>query len=92
MAVETSVPPAPAAEEVDGDEYLEGVIERLAGEGQRLVLSIAETASMLGISRGLAYDLARRGELPTMQLGRRLVVPRTALASFIASRSAVVAS
>lgn len=47
-----------------------------------MVFSITETASLLGISRGLAYELARRGELPTMQLGRRRVVPRSALARY----------
>ncbi len=36
------------------------------------VASVPETATMLGISKDLAYDLARRGELPgAFQLGRR---------------------
>lgn len=36
------------------------------------VASIADAAEMLGISKDLAYDLARRGELPgAFQLGRR---------------------
>jgi Helix-turn-helix domain len=33
---------------------------------------------MLGISRALAYQLVR-GELPSIRLGRRVVVPRAAL-------------
>jgi excisionase family DNA binding protein len=56
--------------------------KRLAKEPaptERLTFSIPETAQLLGISRGLAYDLARRGELPTMRFGRRRVVPRAAL-------------
>ena len=50
-------------------------------EAERLTLSIAETAAMLGISRNLAYDLARRGELPgVIKLGqKRLVVSRVAI-------------
>ncbi len=44
-----------------------------------LTLSIAETARRLGISRGLAYELVARGELPSLRLGRRIVVPRRAL-------------
>ena len=32
-------------------------------------------AGLLGISRDLAYKMARSGELPTVQLGRRYVVP-----------------
>ncbi|MGO9661656.1 MAG: helix-turn-helix domain-containing protein [Acidimicrobiales bacterium] len=36
------------------------------------VVSVPEAAQLLGISKDLAYDLARRGELPgAFQLGRR---------------------
>lgn len=36
------------------------------------VASVPEAANLLGISKDLAYDLARRGELPgAFQLGRR---------------------
>lgn len=39
------------------------------------VASVPEAAEMLGISKDLAYDLARRGELPgAFQLGRRWLV------------------
>ncbi|MGH9169716.1 MAG: helix-turn-helix domain-containing protein [Acidimicrobiales bacterium] len=49
----------------------------------RLVLSVSEAAELLGISRDLAYDLAARGELPTLRLGRRIVVPRARLLELI---------
>jgi len=45
----------------------------------RLCLSIPETARMLGISRGLAYGLARSGKIPVLHLGKRLLVPKIAL-------------
>lgn len=47
----------------------------------RLTYSVAEAAAMLGISRNLAYELARRGELPgTIKLGqKRIVVSRIAI-------------
>ena len=45
----------------------------------RLCLSIPETARMLGISRGLAYELARSGQIPVLRLGKRLLVPKVAL-------------
>ena len=47
--------------------------------GERLALSVEEAGALLGISRDLAYDLVARGELPSVRLGRRLVVPRRAL-------------
>ena len=46
---------------------------------ERLALSVEEAGALLGISRDLAYDLVGRGELPSVRLGRRLVVPRRAL-------------
>ena len=46
---------------------------------ERLALSVEEAGSLLGISRDLAYDLVARRELPSVRLGRRLVVPRRAL-------------
>ena len=51
----------------------------------RLTLSVAEAGAMLGISRNLAYDLARRGELPgVIKLGqRRLVVSRVAISKLL---------
>ena len=49
----------------------------------RLVISVSEAAEILGISRGLAYELARVGQLPSLRLGRRLVVPRAALLTWL---------
>jgi excisionase family DNA binding protein len=43
------------------------------------VLSVTEAAELLGISRAFAYELVARGELPSIHLGRRVVVPRVAL-------------
>jgi excisionase family DNA binding protein len=39
-----------------------------------LVLSVAEAAEMLGISRTLAYELVARDELPALRLGGRIVI------------------
>ena len=48
-----------------------------------LTISVPEAGTLLGISRALAYELAARGELPTLRLGRRLVVPRAALLAMV---------
>lgn len=52
-------------------------------EHDRLTVSVEEAAALLGISRALAYELVRRGDLPCLRLGRRVVVPRKALENFI---------
>jgi len=45
----------------------------------RLTWTVAEAAQLLGISRTCAYEAAHRGELPVRTIGRRMVVPRSAL-------------
>jgi excisionase family DNA binding protein len=45
----------------------------------RKTLSVEEAAHVLGIGRGSAYEAVRRGELPAIRIGKRLVVPRAAL-------------
>jgi len=53
------------------------------------VLTVAEAANMLGISRSLAYELVARHELPAVRLGRRIVVPHRAIEDLLASACAV---
>ena len=50
---------------------------------ERLTLTIEEAAQILGISRGLAYELARGGRLPVIRFGRRLLIPRGALENML---------
>ena len=49
-------------------------------------LNLPEAAAVLGISRNLAYTLAREGKfpVPVISLGRRLVVSREALKRLLA--------
>ena len=42
-------------------------------------MTVAEAGTALGISRGSAYEAAHRGDLPTIRIGRRLLVPTAAL-------------
>ena len=51
--------------------------------GDQLVVSVAEAGHLLGVSRAFAYELAARGELPTIHLGRRIVVPKVALLAMV---------
>lgn len=41
----------------------------------RLTCTIPEAAQLLGIGRDAAYAAAHRGEIPTLAIGRRLIVP-----------------
>lgn len=46
---------------------------------EKMVYTIQEFARILGIGRSLAYELARRGEIPVLELGRRKLIPKTAV-------------
>ena len=46
---------------------------------EKLVLTVAEAGELLGVCRPHAYKLVKLGQIPTIRLGRRLVVPRSAL-------------
>lgn len=50
---------------------------------ERLTMSVEEASEALGISRSLAYELVRRGELPSLRLRRRIVVPVRALVDLV---------
>jgi excisionase family DNA binding protein len=45
-----------------------------------LVLNVTEAGNLLGVSRSTAYELVRTGELDSVQLRRRVVVPVAAVA------------
>lgn len=40
----------------------------------RRTLTVDEAAEILGISRGSAYEAVRQGEIPTIRIGRRILV------------------
>lgn len=46
---------------------------------EALTMTVEEAAAALNISRGLAYEAARDGRIPTIKIGRRLLVSRRAL-------------
>lgn len=54
-------------------------------------MTVEEAAHALGIGRASAYEAARRGELPVLRIGRRLVVPVDALEAMLARPAAMLA-
>jgi excisionase family DNA binding protein len=55
-------------------------LDQLAGKA---TITVEQAARVLGLGRTAAYDAARRGELPTRRLGRRLFVPVPALLDWL---------
>jgi len=46
---------------------------------EKSVYTVPQVAKILGINRNLAYELVRRGDLPALRLGKRLVCPKQAI-------------
>jgi excisionase family DNA binding protein len=55
---------------------------------ERRVVTLDEAAVILRISRGSAYEAARRKEIPTIRIGRRLLVPVAALERMLTGNAA----
>jgi excisionase family DNA binding protein len=55
---------------------------------ERLTLTVPEVAEALGISRMSAYTAVRAGVIPSIRIGRRVLVPRAALAQLLRLASA----
>jgi excisionase family DNA binding protein len=54
---------------------------------ERRVVTVKEAAAMLRISRGSAYEAVRRKEIPSLRVGRRLLVPLAALERMLAGHA-----
>jgi excisionase family DNA binding protein len=52
-------------------------------EMERLTYTVNETAKMLGLGRTATYQGIEKGEIPSVMVGRRILVPRAALERFL---------
>jgi excisionase family DNA binding protein len=48
-----------------------------------VTMSIPDAAKELGVGRNQAYEAARRGEIPIIRIGKRLLVPVAALQAML---------
>jgi len=62
-----------------------GASGAVAPQADRLVLTVDEAATLLGISRAFAYEAVNRGEIPSIRIGRRILVPKAALQRLVDS-------
>ena len=60
-------------------------------KGEARTISVEAAGKMLGLSRASSYQAAATGELPTIKIGRRLLVPRAKLAALLGEREPVEA-
>ncbi len=50
-------------------------IEAPTGPVRRLTLDVIEAGKRLGLGRNASYEAAKRGDLPTIKIGGRILVP-----------------
>ena len=49
-----------------------------------LVLTVEEVRKQLRLSRGLMYEAIHTGQIPSIKIGRRILIPRVALDHLLA--------
>lgn len=55
----------------------------LSDARERGAVSVEQAARLLGMSRNHAYSAARDGSLPSVRVGRRLLVPTSGLLAML---------
>ncbi|HEV3194235.1 MAG TPA: helix-turn-helix domain-containing protein [Polyangiaceae bacterium] len=59
---------------------------------EQLTFTVSQAAKLLGLSRNVAYEAVARGEIPSLRIGRRLLVPRAALERLLTEAGRVPAN
>lgn len=50
---------------------------------EKLTYNVREASEVLGISKSLAYEMVKKGELPVVRLGKRILIPINRLEEMI---------
>jgi excisionase family DNA binding protein len=58
-------------------------MQESSGNHIRATMDLPEVAAVLGCSRSSVYRWAANGTLPTIRLGRRVLVPRAAVEALL---------
>lgn len=55
----------------------------VATEQPRPTMTVDEAANLLGVSRSSAFEAVKRGDIPSIRIGRRIVISRAKLMAMI---------
>lgn len=58
-------------------------VQNMQDTDLRLTLTVEETATALGVNPSTVYDYARQRQIPHVRIGKRLIIPRTALMDWL---------
>jgi excisionase family DNA binding protein len=62
-------------------------IRRWYNGDERETMTVEEAAKRLGISRDSAYKAVHAGEIPSIRIGRKLLIPKSAFAAMLAGET-----
>lgn len=57
-------------------------------ETKRLTLTVPEACELLGVGRQAAYEAIRKGQLPSIRIGRLIRIPRAAVEKMLSREAA----
>lgn len=49
-----------------------------------LTMTVDEAAALIGVSRNTLYEAIRRGEVPHLRMGRRIIIPKARFDEWLA--------
>ncbi|MCW1990950.1 UNVERIFIED_ORG: excisionase family DNA binding protein [Bradyrhizobium japonicum] len=55
-----------------------------SNEDKRLVYEVPEAGALLGLGRNASYEAAKRGDIPTIRIGKLIRVPKAAFDQMLA--------
>ncbi len=58
----------------------------------RKTLTVTEAATFLGVSRHFAYQAVREGSIPSIRIGRRILIPIQAFEQLLANVGNAISS
>jgi excisionase family DNA binding protein len=61
-------------------------------QAERLVYTVPEAGRLLGLGRNAAYEVAKRGEIPTLRIGRLLLVPKVPFHRMLGTTASITAT
>ena len=60
-------------------EYLDNSTSQQSSPGTKMTLSVREAAELIGISKPKMYELIHSNEIPSIHVGKKIVIARQAL-------------
>ena len=64
-------------------EHLDNSIPQQSSPGTKMTLSVQEAAGLIGISKPKMYELLRSNEIPSIHVGKKIVIIRQALLDWL---------